>query len=179
MRWLVPREYAPSVQAIDLAALRRRGIEALLLDLDNTLVPWGAREIPEALPGWIAAARAHGLRLCIVTNNFTRRAERIARALGVEAVTAAAKPASLGLRGAMRRLGTAPASTALVGDQLFTDILGGNLLGLYTVLVPPLSRREFPTTRLVRLAEALVMSLVRRRMPASSGTPGAPRRGSS
>jgi hypothetical protein len=64
----------------------------------------------------------------------------------------------------MAIMGTRPATTALVGDQLFTDVLGGNLLGMYTILVEPLSPDEFPTTKLVRRLERLVRSRVVKRV---------------
>ncbi len=81
----------------------------------------------------------------------------LAAALGLPAVTGALKPRRGALRRALSVMGTAPETTALVGDQLFTDILGGNRLGLYTILVRPQSRKEFVLTRLVRRVERAVL----------------------
>jgi HAD superfamily phosphatase (TIGR01668 family) len=155
-RWLRPDSRSDTVYAISLKALHARGIRGVILDLDNTLVPWGAREAPPELRGWIAAGRAEGLQFCIVSNNRGARVARLAAALGLPAVTGALKPRRGALRRALGVMGTTPATTALIGDQLFTDILGGNRLGLHTILVRPQSRKEFVLTRAVRWAERLV-----------------------
>lgn len=156
-RWLRPSSQVSTVYDIDLPALRARGIRGLILDLDNTIVPWGAREVSPKLPVWIAAARDADLQLCIVSNNMGRRVTAIAKRLGLPVVAGALKPRRRALRRALVVMGTTPEATALVGDQLFTDILGGNRLGLHTILVRPQGRKEFGFTRLVRLIERLLL----------------------
>ncbi len=157
LRWLRPSSQVSTVYDIDLTALRARGIRGVILDLDNTIVPWGAREVSPKLPVWIAAAREADLQLCIVSNNMGNRVTAIARRLGLPVVAGALKPRRRALRRAITVMGTSPEATALVGDQLFTDILGGNRLGLYTILVRPQSRKEFVLTRLVRLVERFLL----------------------
>lgn len=162
-RWLRPDAEADSIYAIDPSALQARGIRGVILDLDNTIVPWGAWDVPQALGPWIAAARAVGLHLCIVSNNAGARVAHIAAVLDLPVVTGAWKPRRRALRRALGMMGTAPDATALIGDQVFTDVLGGNRLGLHTILVHPQSPREFPLTRLTRLAERLVIGCGRKR----------------
>lgn len=157
LRWLRPSSQVPSVYDIDLTALRARGIRGVILDLDNTIVPWGAREVGPRLPAWIAAAQSADLQLCIVSNNMGSRVRTIAARLGLPIVVGALKPRRRALRRALSVMGTTPEATALVGDQLFTDILGGNRLGLHTILVRPQGRKEFVLTRLVRLVERLLL----------------------
>jgi HAD superfamily phosphatase (TIGR01668 family) len=157
LRWLRPSTQVPTIYDIDLSALRARGIRGVILDLDNTIVPWGAREVGPRLPTWIAAARAADLQLCIVSNNMGSRVRSIADRLGVPLVTWALKPRRRAIRHALVVMGTTPDATALVGDQLLTDILGGNRLGLHTILVRPQSHREFVLTRLVRLVERMLL----------------------
>jgi putative phosphatase len=156
-RWLQPDSRSETVYAISLRALLARGIRGVILDLDNTLVPWGAHEAPPELSGWIASGRREGLQFCIVSNNRGARVRQLTAALGVPAVTGALKPRRGALRRALSVMGTTAATTALVGDQLFTDILGGNRLGLHTILVRPQSRKEFVLTRPVRWVERLVL----------------------
>ena len=165
-RWLRPDAEADSIYAIDPTALRARGIRGVILDLDNTIVPWGAWDVPQALGPWIAAARAVGLRLCIVRNNIGSRVARLAAALDLPIVPAtlmAWKPRRGPLRRAIEIMSTSPETTALVGDQRLTDILGGNRLGLYTILVHPLTDRGFVLTRFTRLAERLIAARMRKR----------------
>lgn len=157
LRWLRPASQVATVYDIDLVALRARGIRGVILDLDNTIVPWGARRPAPELPGWIAAARAADLRLCIVSNNMGSRVTGLATMLGLPVVTGALKPRTKALRRALTVMGTTPEVTALVGDQVFTDILGGNRLGLHTILVRPQSPREFLLTRLARIVERVVL----------------------
>jgi HAD superfamily phosphatase (TIGR01668 family) len=157
LRWLQPASQVPTVYDIDLAALHAQGIRGLILDLDNTIVPWGSRQPGPQLPGWIAAAREAGLRLCIVSNNMGSRVEALATMLGLPVVTGALKPRRKALRRALTVMGTTADATALVGDQVFTDILGGNRLGLHTILVRPQGRREFLLTRFVRIIERALL----------------------
>ena len=73
LRWLRPASQVPTVVDIDLIALQTRGIRGIILDLDNTIVPWGTREVSPLLTGWISRAQNAGLRLCIVSNNMGGR----------------------------------------------------------------------------------------------------------
>jgi len=156
-RWFRPALRADTVYDVDIPTLVAHGIRGIILDLDNTIVPWGAREAPQALVEWIRRTRAAGVRLCIVSNNGGRRVTALARSLDVPVLTGAMKPRRGALRRALGVMGTTADTTALVGDQVFTDVLGGNRLGLYTILVQPQSAREFVLTRLVRVVERAVL----------------------
>lgn len=162
IRLLTPRAYARSVLAVTPVSLRAAGIRGLILDLDNTLVPFGSEAISEALRAWLAALAGEGIRAVVVSNSLPRRVAALSTLLGVPAVRGL-KPATPPLRRALALLGTPPHETALVGDQVFTDVLGGNLLGLYTILVEPLSATDFVGTRLARAAERWLLPRLRRR----------------
>lgn len=121
------------------AALARRGIRLLLADLDNTLVPYGVPEPDERVRAWTAALRAEGITLFILSNNrHPQRAERFARALGVPFIGHAGKPKPGSFYRAMEEMGCTAEETAIVGDQIFTDILGGRNAGVLTLLVEPI-----------------------------------------
>lgn len=143
----------PTVADIDLGVLTQQGIRGILLDLDNTLVPWNGWEVSAATAQWVKEARRRGFRLAILSNSVGRRAHAVARRLGIFALSTAWKPLPSGFRKALAQLGTGPAETAVVGDQLFTDVAGGNAAGLFTIWVQPLSPREMPHTRFLRWAE--------------------------
>ncbi len=140
------------------------GIRGVILDLDNTVVAWNAPVPSDAVRQWVDRLRQAGLRACIVSNNFMGRAQTIGDLLGIPVVPAAVKPTPWAFRKAMAIMGVSAGQTALIGDQLFTDILGGNLLGMRTILVDPLSTQEFPTTKLVRRLEGLVRARILRRI---------------
>lgn len=161
---LCPDQVAESVTCVDVAALKCRRIEALLMDLDNTLVPWRGYDVSTGVLEWLRGAEAQGLKLCIVSNTrFPKRLARLAGKLGMPFVNAAFKPRRGAFRAALALLDVEPSSAAVVGDQVFTDILGGNRLGLHTILVRPLSRREFAGTRISRLFERVVLWMLGRR----------------
>jgi HAD superfamily phosphatase (TIGR01668 family) len=162
-----PAELAPSVFGIDLNALWERGLRGIVLDVDNTLCAWqrGEERVPEAVAAWVEQAKAKGFRLCIISNGRPARVAAVAGQIGLPFVASARKPCRNGFCRALALLGTEPAATAMIGDQLLTDVCGGNRMGLHTILVAALSQREFAGTKLSRLVERLI----RRRLGLPAG----------
>jgi HAD superfamily phosphatase (TIGR01668 family) len=154
---LSPDVYASSVQAIDLDALWHAGVRVLLLDLDNTLLPRDSNVVPNAAKAWAAGLAGRGFRACLISNNWHERARQVAGELGLDLVDHAIKPLPFAFLKALSRAGARRSETAVVGDQLFTDILGGKLLGMRTVLVSPLSATDLPHTLVLRRLEAIVL----------------------
>lgn len=166
-----PNECVDSVPLIDLTKLRERQIEALLLDLDNTIVPWRSYDLAPGVEEWAQQAN-QSMKLCIVSNSRTpKRVRKIAEALGISFVKRGGKPRRVGFREALKLLEVEPSRAAVIGDQVFTDILGGNRLGAHTILVRPIHRREFIGTKVSRLAERLVLRLLERRGMIANQTP--------
>lgn len=136
---LVPDFHVKNIEAVDLARLRSRGVTLLLADLDNTLVPYGVHTPTEGVRAWKAALEEAGITLFILSNSRKPgRAQRFAEALGVPYEGHAGKPKSGGFHRAMERMGVTPQQTAIIGDQIFTDIWGGNNAGVLTLLVDPI-----------------------------------------
>ncbi len=167
---LTPSLIVRHVTDCSTAYFRERGIVAVVSDLDNTLLPYhGADDAvsPEIL-GWLDDLRGAGIGVCLASNT-TRlsRLARLAKSWGIRHVPrTAGKPGTGGVRHALQLLGTEPGNAAMVGDQLFTDMVAGNRLGMLTVLVNPLSAHEFIGTRLVsRNLERLVLRGARARPP--------------
>ena len=154
---LSPDFYLSSVHAVDLDDLTARGIRVLLLDLDNTLLPRDTNVVPDELKAWAAGLRDRGFSVCLVSNNWHERVHHVASELGFDLVDKAIKPLPFAFLAALRRAGAKRREAAVIGDQLFTDILGGNMLGMRTVLVAPLSQTDLPHTLLLRRLEALVL----------------------
>lgn len=158
MGLFTPDLYYTDVLAIDLDDLRERGVRALLIDLDNTLLPRDTNVVTPELREWATTVADAGFGVCLVSNNWHERVHGVADALGFGLVPKALKPLPFAFRAAMRLLGSRPGTSAVVGDQLFTDILGGNMLGLTTVLVEPLSTTDLPHTLLLRLIERRLLA---------------------
>ncbi len=138
--------------------LQERGLKGLLLDLDNTLIPYKTYgECPPALREWLDALHEAGIQTMLVSNGSSGRVRYWTQKLGIAGFGPAGKP-WFGFKRALAQLQMQPGEVAVVGDQLFTDVLGGNWIGAYTVLVPPLSYREMGYTRLVRQIERRILA---------------------
>lgn len=166
----VLQQFCPTLQAdhvtdITVEFLAERGIRALILDLDNTLVPWHGREVDARVAGWVTELQNTGTRLCIVSNTHRPgRLKELAMLLGVQWVPSGGKPRRRGFLRAMEAMETSAEVTAVVGDQVMTDIWGGNRCGLLTILVAPLSPREFIGTKIVsRNVERFLLKLLESR----------------
>ena len=124
---------------LPLHQLLAQGIRALVLDVDRTLLPRRGTELPEPVEVWLRRAQ-QTLPLHLFSNNPSRsRIGHVAEQLGVEFTTSASKPRRGPLRRVLANLDLPAPQVAIVGDRLFTDVLGGNRLGLYTVLVKPVA----------------------------------------
>lgn len=150
---LRPQRYHESLVSIDVDELKSIGIKGLILDLDNTMIPRHTSSVPDELESWLARVREAGIAACIVSNNFKTRVAQLAERLGLPLVALATKPRRRAFYRGMEVLGTRADDTAVIGDQLFTDVLGGNRLGLYTILVMPLPGPELPHTAVLRRVE--------------------------
>ena len=162
-RKLCPQSQAESVSELAPSFFLNQGIKGIIIDLDNTLVPWGEEAIDPEMARWVREMKDAGLKLCILSNALETRVRIVGDFLGLPFVSRAVKPRKSPFRKAMEILGTQPEETAVIGDQLFTDILGGNRLDLYTVWTTPLSEEEFVSTKAVRRLERLVVRRFRKK----------------
>jgi HAD superfamily phosphatase (TIGR01668 family) len=155
---LSPDYYLQSVHSIDLDALADSGVDTLLVDLDNTLLPRDTNVVPDELRRWAQDLSRRGFKVCLVSNNWHERVSTVAAELGFDLVDKAVKPLPFAFSRALKKVGSTRRSAAVVGDQLFTDVLGGKLLGMKTVLVAPLSDTDLPHTLLLRRLERLALA---------------------
>jgi len=149
----------PAVEDIKIDWLREKGFKGVLFDLDNTIIRRDSYQFTQEVLLYIEELRSQGFAVGLVSNSRTRRVRIIAGQLDLPAVERAGKPLLSAFRRGMEMLGTKPEETVLVGDQIFTDVLGGNLAGLHTILVKPLPGKDFVGTRLItRPLERLVLA---------------------
>ena len=173
-----PDQYVSALERVDLDELADMGIRGLLVDRDRTLTAWRSRQLSPEKREWLAAARER-FSVCIVSNTLFRRGvQALAQELGVPAVCRwglGRKPFRGAIREALRIIDVQPAEAVMIGDQLSTDILGGNRQGLHTILVRPVPGPEFCTTRVTRVFERWVaarlgLSVTANHRPLSDGT---------
>ena len=168
MPLLAPDRYLTDVHAIDLDALAADGIEALLVDLDNTILPRDTNSVPPELAEWVFGLSQRGFKVCLVSNNWHERARIVAAELGLDLVAKAIKPLPFAFWLATSKLGVRAQRCAVIGDQLFTDVLGGKIVGAMTIMVLPLSETDLPHTLLLRRLEARIMKGARADGPQST-----------
>lgn len=138
LKKLIPQKNVRSIYDIDVQALWDAGVRGIITDLDNTLV--GAKR-PQATPellAWLKRLQAIGFQVVIVSNNNKLRVSRFSEPLSIPYIFRAKKPGNSAFRKAMEIMSLSPRQTVVIGDQMLTDVLGGNRLGLYTILVLPI-----------------------------------------
>ena len=151
-----PKLWIKNVLSIDREFLDKNGIDALILDLDNTLSMHGDPAAEEGIPEWLDKMRELGVPMAVVSNNTAKRVAPLAAKLGLDYTANGAKPLTFGLNRALGKLGTDRERTAVVGDQIFTDVMGGNLAGMPTILVEPFHIEKGILFKIKRGAESLV-----------------------
>ena len=153
-----PDLHVASVTDVSVAWLRERGVLGVLIDADDTLLAGDDRGLEPASQAWVADLRSAGLRVAILSNGTSTRVAELGMTLGVPTIALAGKPFGFAFRRALRLLGTTAATTAMIGDQLFTDVLGARWAGLVSVLVSPLTPGRHAHTRVARRLERWVLS---------------------
>lgn len=145
--------------------LKARGITAIITDLDNTLVPWRRYNLAEGVADWLAELEKENIKIVIASNTFhTSRLKQLAEIMRIPFVDRVRKPWVGGFLRSMQLLQSTAEHTAVVGDQLFTDVLCGNKLNMFTILVrPPIPRDEFPSTVALRIFENAFINILQHR----------------
>ncbi len=139
---LLPKVICPSLTAVSPDELYARGIRLLMLDFDNTIVPYTTNVPTAEMEAWIHAALKSPLQICVVSNSKRSRVVEFCGRYAIPCITHARKPFGHGIRQCMARYGCTPETSALVGDQIYTDVLGGNLAGVTSVLIPAIDNHN-------------------------------------
>lgn len=160
----LPVQHVNTIYEIDIKKLKSKGIKGIITDLDNTLV--GAKEpiATPALVNWLRLVQASGFQVLIVSNNNRARVSKFAEPLGIDYIFSAKKPRNQAFKLALGRLKLKPEEAAVIGDQMLTDVFGGNRLGLHTILVKPIAiRDEGFFTRINRRIEKLIIARLKKK----------------
>ncbi len=170
---LVPELYFDDIYSITPRLLSDRGIDAVILDIDNTLVPYEIAEPTEEVRAWLSALNSAGIKAAFVSNNHPPRVELFNRTLGLLAFPDSKKPLKRSCRTALKALGADPKRTAVIGDQIFTDVLAGRLSGLAcAILVKPIKDKTDLLTRFKRKLEIPILKKYARRQRKRSASKG-------
>ena len=162
MEIFLPKLSVESVYSIDLDLLKENNIKGLILDVDNTLVAQYVAKADDKLIGWINNLKENNIKMCIVSNGSPKRVKIFNEDLNLYVISKARKPSKKGFLKALEIMNLQPYEVAVVGDQLFTDMLGGNRLNMFTILVKMIDPREEFFVHLKRYLEKAVLLLANR-----------------
>lgn len=163
MKNLIPDLHVNSIYDIDIQALKQRGVKGIITDLDNTLIEWDRPQATPELMEWLNRLKQEGFKVIVVSNNNQIRVSAFAEPIGIPYIHAAKKPTRTPFQDAILRLGLSPEEIVVIGDQMFTDVLGGNRSGLYTILVVPVAQTDGFFTRFNRGLERVALSWLRKK----------------
>jgi HAD superfamily phosphatase (TIGR01668 family) len=152
-----PNYYIESVLDICPAWLKAQGRTTVIVDLDNTLLPRDTSEFTEDIFEWCRSMHDHDLKVVLLSNNWHERVHSAAKEIDFQLVSKAIKPLPHGFFLALKRVGGKRKNAIMIGDQLFTDVLGSRLLGIPSIMVKPLAAHDLQHTLLLRHVEKLIM----------------------
>ncbi|MGI1806287.1 YqeG family HAD IIIA-type phosphatase [Exiguobacterium sp. TDN 0502] len=161
---LYPKHFVASIYDIDLEMLKRNGVKAILTDLDNTLVAWNIADAPDELVAWLDMVNnQYGFDVIIVSNNNGDRVKKFADPLGLHYIAPARKPLPIGFKRALTEFGYHAKEVVFLGDQLFTDVLGANSVGIEVIHVQPVVKTDGVVTKFNRLMERVIFRRMKRK----------------
>lgn len=140
---LLPKAMTQKLTDLTPQWLERQGIRLLMLDFDNTIVPYTTSVPTEEMETWLRTMAAEAIPVCIVSNSKKDRVKIFCDQYGLPCITHAKKPFSKGIRECLRRYDIPANQAALVGDQIFTDTLGANCAGVKSILVEAIDNHNF------------------------------------
>lgn len=140
---LLPRIVAKQITDLTPEFLHSRGISLLMMDFDNTIVPYTTDIPTESVEKWLDMMKKSNIRLCVVSNSKKDRVKIFCEKYGLDCITHAKKPFSKGIRACLGRYGVPANQCALVGDQIYTDTLGANGCGVQSIVVDAINNHNF------------------------------------
>ncbi len=161
---LYPKFYCKNIKEVDIEKLNENNIKGILLDVDNTLIDLDHRLLDGAVE-WCKDLKEKNIKFCILSNsNNKEKIKKVSEALGIPYISFGTKPLKRGFKKASKILGLDFKNLAIIGDQIFTDVIGGNRCGIYTILVDPISSREMFITSIKRGLENKIINRYKKKL---------------
>lgn len=154
---IYPKEYLNSVKDISIDFLKKHNIKGLILDVDNTLISLD-KKMPEGVSSWAKEIKENGIKICILSNsNKMNKVESVAKIIEVPYIFFGKKPLKTGFLRAKEILKLNNENIAVVGDQIFTDVIGANRCNMFSILVKPIEEKDYLITRIKRPIEKFII----------------------
>ena len=159
---IYPDAYFNKVEEITIQFLLKNKIKSLILDMDNTLINY-KQEMPKEIEIWLKELKGQGIKLYILSNtNNKEKILKVANKLEIPYKKFAKKPLKSGFLKVQKELKHEPKQIAVVGDQIFTDIIGGNRCGMFTILVDAIDEKDFWYTAWKRPIETKIKEKIKK-----------------
>lgn len=156
---LKPKIKLEKITDISLEILKKYNINSLILDVDNTLSTHHGHILTDGLEEWLDLMHNNGIKLIVLSNSKEARVKPFAEKIALPYISLGLKPLPFGYFRALKALNSKRRETAIVGDQIFTDVLGGNAVGVKTVLLTPILLESTAGFRFKRKVERLIFKL--------------------
>ncbi len=157
----LPNEHVKSIFEIKPEVLKERGIKGVITDLDNTLVAWDVKEATPEVIDWFEQMKENDIKVTILSNNTLERVKAFSDPLDTPYVYSARKPLRRAFNRVAKEMGLDRSEIVVIGDQLLTDVLGGNSAGFYTILVVPIVETDAKITQFNRKIERMILNYFR------------------
>lgn len=163
LKQFLPNEHFKSILDIKPEYLKSRGIKGIITDLDNTLVEWDRPNATPSLIKWFEELKKNQILVTIVSNNNEMRVKAFADPLGIPFIFKARKPLMSAFNRALAHMDIKKEEAVVIGDQLLTDVLGGNRSGFHTILVVPVAQTDGLATKFNRFVERRILNWFRKK----------------
>lgn len=158
LKVFLPDQHAKDIFEITPESLMENGIKGVITDLDNTLVEWDRPNATPKLVKWLEEMKHSNIKITIVSNNNENRVKAFSEPLEIPFISAARKPFKRAFNQALQQMALKKEETVVIGDQLLTDVLGGNRGGFRTILVVPVAQTDGFFTRFNRMVERRILN---------------------
>ena len=154
---LYPKEYINSVKEITINFIEKYNLKGLILDVDNTLIDY-YKKMPDGINEWAEEMKKAGIKLYILSNsNKKEKVEAVAKKLNIEYINFAKKPFKTGFLKIKKIMDLNSENIGVVGDQIFTDVLGANRCKMFSILVRPIDEKDIFITKFNRFLEKIII----------------------
>lgn len=162
LKHFLPDQHVKSIFDITPESLKEKGVKGIITDLDNTLVEWDRPNATPKLIEWFDNMRKNEILVTIVSNNNENRVKSFSDPLQIPFIFQARKPMGRAFNKAIKQMGLRKEETVVIGDQLLTDVLGGNRSGFHTILVVPVAKTDGFVTKFNRKVERRILDWFRK-----------------
>lgn len=162
MSLLIPTFFTNKITDLSPKFIKSHGITSLLADIDDTLTYHKDPQIPQKVLEFINLMKANNIKIILISNNSKKRVSKFAKKLNLPYIFRAFKPLPFGINLALKKLNISKNEAIIIGDQIFTDILGANLLGIKSILVDPFEKNQTAFLKLKRFFENPIRKKIKR-----------------